>query len=168
MMALWAPGMACPRSPATRHDEPVEIRRAHVADAMAVAGVWLRSRAASAPQIPPPLHRDDDVHDYFERVVLLEQEVWVAEANGGVVALLVLDGDWIGQLYVDPEHCGKGVGSQLIAIAKRERPDGLKLWTFEANRGARRYYERHGFVATGSTLGANEEGAPDVRYEWQP
>ncbi len=149
-------------------DVPVEIRRAHVADAGAVASVWLRSRTASAPQIPPPVHSDDDVHDYFERVMLSEQEVWVAEANGGVVALLVLDGDWIEQLYVDPEHCGNSIGSQLIAIAKRERPDELKLWTFEANSGARRFYELHGFVATGSTPGANEEGAPDVRYEWQP
>lgn len=130
--------------------------------------MWLRSRAASIPQIPPPLHSNDDVRDFFERVVLAEHEVWVAEANHGVVALLVLDGDSIEQLYVDPEHYGNGIGSQLIAIAKRERPDGLELWTFEANSGARRFYERHDFAATGSTPGDNEEGAADVRYEWQP
>ena len=60
--------------------------------------------------------------------------------------------DWIEQLYVDPEHCGCGIGSQLIAIAKRERPDGHKLWIFEANIGARCFYERHDFAASGSSL----------------
>jgi hypothetical protein len=60
------------------------------------------------------------------------------------------------------------IGSSLIAVAKRQRPGGLKLWTFEANSRARRFYERHGFVVTGGTDGGNEEGAPDVRYEWRP
>jgi hypothetical protein len=31
---------------------------------------------------------------------------------------------------------------------------------------ARRFYERHGFVAEATTDGDNEEGAPDVRYRW--
>lgn len=53
-----------------------------------------------------------------------------------------------------------------MAVAKRQRPSALRLWTFEANVRARRFYERHGFVATGSTAGDNEEGAPDVLYEW--
>ena len=43
-----------------------------------------------------------------------------------------------------------------------------QLWTFQSNHGARRFYERHGFVAVQHTDGDNEEGAPDVRYEWRP
>jgi GNAT superfamily N-acetyltransferase len=146
----------------------VKIRRSEVAESRAVADVWLRSRIASIPQIPPPVHSDGDVRDYFEHVVLAQQEVWVAEADGVVVALLALNGDWIEQMYADPDHWGDGIGSQLIALAKQERPDGLKLWTFQSNTGARRFYERHGFAATGSTSGDNEEGAPDIRYEWRP
>lgn len=146
----------------------MNIRRADFVDAEAVAEVWLRSRLASIPGIPPPVHSDSDVRGYFERLVLPEEELWVAEAGGAVVALLALDDYWIEQLYVDPEHCSKGIGSHLIAVAKRERPDWLRLWTFQANAGSRRFYERHGFVATGSTPGDNEEGAPDVRYEWRP
>jgi hypothetical protein len=43
------------------------------------------------------------------------------------------------------------------------------LWTFQTNTGARRFYERHGFVAVDETDGsANEERAPDVRYAWRP
>lgn len=32
--------------------------------------------------------------------------------------------------------------------------------------GARRFYERHGFVVVDATEGDNEEGAPDVCYQW--
>ena len=120
------------------------------------------------PAIPAPVHTDDEVRDHFCDVVLPTKEVWVADRGGAVVALLVLEDEWIDQLYVDPDFIGDGLGSSLIAVAKAERPGGLKLWTFAANTRARRFYERHGFVATGTTDGDNEEGAPDVRYEWRP
>jgi GNAT superfamily N-acetyltransferase len=67
---------------------------------------------------------------------------------------------------VDPPHTGHGLGSWLVEYAKAEHPGHLDLWTFQANAGARRFYERHGFVAVETTDGDNEEGAPDVRYCW--
>lgn len=142
------------------------IRRARVDEAGPIAAVWLRSRTASAPDIPAPAQADDEVRIWFEEVVLSTKEVWVAEDTDAIVALLVLEEEWIDQLYVDPDRVGQGVGELLMAIAKEQHPDGLKLWTFAANAGARRFYERHGFVATASTEGDNEEGAPDIRYEW--
>jgi GNAT superfamily N-acetyltransferase len=62
---------------------------------------------------------------------------------------------------------GRGLGPQLLNLAKDHNPDGLELWTFQANTGARRFYERHGFVTVGTTDADNDEGAPDVRYHWQ-
>ena len=60
---------------------------------------------------------------------------------------------------------GRGIGSALLAVAKRERPQGLRLWAFQTNTGARRFYERHGFVEVRRTDGRdNEERAPDVLY----
>ena len=53
-------------------------------------------------------------------------------------------------------------------MAKRERPQGLQLWAFQSNTGARRFYERHGFVEVRRTDGRdNEEGAPDVLYRYR-
>ena len=144
------------------------IRRARDEEAIEIANTRLRSRAASAPDIPPSVHTDDEVRQWFSKVVLPTKDVWVADLNGAVLALLVIEGDWVEQLYVDPSHTGKGVGSQLLNIAKSHRPRGLQLWTFQANQRARRFYERHGFVPMESTEGRNEEGAPDVRYEWRP
>jgi len=146
----------------------VGIRRARREDVDEVVGVWLRSRRASVPAIPPPVHSEDEVHAWFEEVVFPQSEIWVAEHAGLVVGVLVLEHEWVDQLYVEPGHTGRGIGSRLVAEAKRRRPGGLRLWTFAANDGARRFYERHGFVVTGSTTGDNEEGAPDVRYEWSP
>jgi GNAT superfamily N-acetyltransferase len=143
-------------------------RRAKQEDAAGVAGVWLRSRKASIPSIPAPVHSDEEVHEFFATVVLPERETWVIDSDdGGIVALLVLEPGGIDQLYVDPRHTGQGLGTRLLDVAKSVYPEGLDLWTFAANTGARRFYERHGFVAIAGTEGDNEEGAPDVRYHWQ-
>jgi GNAT superfamily N-acetyltransferase len=116
--------------------------------------------------IPPTIHSDVEVHRWFEEAVLPNCEVWVAASGGEAVALMVLDHEWIDQLYVDPAAMGRGIGRALLEHAKRLRPTGLKLWTFQSNHDARRFYEAHGFVATAMTMGANEERAPDVCYEW--
>jgi GNAT superfamily N-acetyltransferase len=137
-----------------------------VSDARSIADVWLRSRRAAAPSIPAPAHTDDDVREWFATVVVPLRETWVVTDDATVVAMLVLDNGWVDQLYVDPLHTSRGLGSRLLDLAKRENPGGLDLWTFEANAGAQRFYERHGFVAVATTRGDNEEGTPDVRYYW--
>jgi len=44
----------------------------------------------------------------------------------------------------------------------------LKLWTFQRNTNARRFYEKHGFIADRMTDGmGNEEREPDMRYVWK-
>ncbi len=146
----------------------VTIREAAAADAVAVAETWLRSRRASVPAIPAPVHSDDEVRTWFVEVVVPAQATWVAEVDGAVAALLVLDGPWVDQLYVDPRRTGQGLGTALINVAKQQRPGGLELWTFQNNAGARRFYQRHGFTEVGRTDGDNEEGAPDVRLRWEP
>jgi putative acetyltransferase len=140
-------------------------RRAGAADGEAVADVWLRSRRASEPAIPPPVHTDDEVREWLDSVVV-DRETWVIEEDGAVVALLVLDGGWVDQLYVDPACTGRRLGSRLMALAKARCPSGLDLWTFQANVGAIRFYAHHGFVEVGRTDGDNEEGAPDLRMRW--
>lgn len=89
--------------------------------------------------------------------------------TAAVVAVMLLEGDWIEQLYVDPSWIGQGIGTRLLELAKRSRPDGLQLWAFQSNHRAHRFYERHGFVVAERTDGStNMERAPDVRYAWRP
>ena len=147
------------------------IRRGTPDDAIAAAEVWLRSRKAAVPAIPEPRHTDDEVRHHFQTVVVMQRELWLAvdDSDAHVTGLLVLDGADVDQLYVDPERWGRGIGSGLMEHAKQLRPQGLWLWTFQTNTGARRFYERHGFVVVDETDGSgNEERAPDVRYAWRP
>jgi GNAT superfamily N-acetyltransferase len=146
----------------------VVLRRAVGSDAHAAADVWLRSFAAALPTIRRP-HSDEEVRVYFRDVVVPSLETWVAVADRQVVGLLVLDGSTISQLYLDPLWRGRGLGGRLVALAKRRRPAGLELWTFQVNGPAQRFYARHGFVAVEQTDGSgNEEREPDVRYMWRP
>jgi predicted N-acetyltransferase YhbS len=85
-----------------------------------------------------------------------------AAAAAGTIPPL-LDRNWLEQLYVDPDLTGQGVGSTLLALAKRERPDGLRLWTFVSNLGARRFYLRHGFREVERTDGARNWAASRTR-----
>ena len=102
--------------------------------------------------------------------VLNDQEAWLAVADDGtVLGLMVLDGDWIEQLYMDPAWTGRGLGTRFVELAKQRRPGGLQLWTFVSNVRAQRFYERHGFTVAERTDGSgNEEKAPDLRYVWRP
>jgi GNAT superfamily N-acetyltransferase len=143
------------------------IRPAELHEARDLADLWLRSRLASFPSIPPTVHSDDEVRRWFEGVVLPLREVWVAEQGLRPMALMILDGAHVDQLYVDPSCTGHGLGGALLHHAKVRRPTGLTLWTFQSNLGARRFYERHGFVAV-ATTDDNEERVPAVRYEWRP
>lgn len=143
------------------------VRRARPDEAGPAAEVWLASRRAAFPAVPAPTHDDADVRRWFAGVVFGGgREVWVAEGGGALVAVLVLRDTWLEQLYVAPGHTGRGVGSALLGVAKSGRPF-LQLWAFQSNVGARRFYERHGFVAVETTEGDNEEGEPDVRYQWR-
>ncbi|MGI8310416.1 GNAT family N-acetyltransferase [Saccharopolyspora hattusasensis] len=144
------------------------LRRAGDADALDMADVWLRSVAAALPTVRRA-HGDDVVRSWFSRVVVPQRECWVAVDAGSVVGLLVLDGAELDQLYLEPLWRGRGLGGRFVDLAKRRRPGGLDLWTFQVNAPAQRFYERHGFVEVERTEGRrNEEREPDIRYAWRP
>ena len=121
----------------------------------------------------PLAHTEEDVRHWVAHRLIPSGGVVVAERRGSVVAAMHterVDGvSWITQMAVDPALVGTGVGSCLLANALRTLPAPIRLYTFQANVGARRFYERHGFRAIEFTDGqANEERCPDVLYELQP
>jgi ribosomal protein S18 acetylase RimI-like enzyme len=144
------------------------LRRAHPDDSEAVADVFLASRVAAMPYLPD-LHTAEETRAWIRDVVLAEHDVRVAEVEGAVAGFLALGGATIEHLYVRPELQGRGIGSALLALAKDLRGDGFRLWVFQRNAGARRFYERHGLRLVELTDGAaNEEREPDALYEWRP
>ena len=142
------------------------IRRSRAEDVDAIAEVYDRSFATLS--FLPMLHTLEEHRVWFARVVD-EREVWVWDEDGLVLGFIALDDAMIDYLYVEPELAGRGIGSALLQHAKKQRPAGFSLWTFQQNEGARRFYERHGLRVVRLTDGANnEEKTPDALYAWRP
>jgi GNAT superfamily N-acetyltransferase len=148
----------------------IVIRVATAADADAVTDVYLASRKRLL-SYAPLAHSDEDVRRWIGEFLIPRGGVWVAVADGVVVGMMALSQDgsygWVDQLYLRPESVGQGIGSGLLRLAKTQLSQPIRLYTFQANLGARRFYERHGFQAVEFTDGmGNEEKCPDVLYEW--
>ncbi len=153
--------------------EPLLLRAATAADAPRVAQILIASRDAHLP-FAPMAHTPDEVRGWVAQVLVPSGGVRVAEIGGALRAMAAHAVDngcgWIEQLYVEPGFTGRGLGEALLQRALAELHAAgahpVRLWCFEANTGARRFYERHGFVAVDFTDGrGNEEGQPDVLYE---
>src|SRR4051794_9461456 len=141
------------------------LRPATTADAHQVTELYLATRRAAEPAMPPQLHTPESVLAYMT-VVLADKEVWVAETDG-IVGFMTLDDAFLDALYVGPDHQGFGIGNSLLDLAKARRPDGFALWVFATNAPARGFYHRHGLLELEHTDGSgNEERAPDVRMAW--
>lgn len=149
--------------------EPV-LRPAAAEDAAVMAHAFLRSRIFATPEIPN-LHDEADVTGWITGRIE-HDDAWVADVDGVVVAEMILarppdsDGPMhLDHLYLDPAWMGRGLGDRMLALADERSGGALELWTHQVNSGARRFYERHGFVAVETTDGTtNEERLPDVRY----
>ena len=116
----------------------------------------------------PYLPRIDDEHRPQLGGWFIERgPIFLYEEGGAVVGFSGVHEGELTHLYVDPEAQNRGIGSALLEHAKAESPDGLYLWVFQKNEGARRLYERHGFRLVELTDGAgNMEREPDARYQW--
>ncbi|HEY4621378.1 MAG TPA: GNAT family N-acetyltransferase [Gaiellaceae bacterium] len=148
------------------------IRRATLEDADELAAILRAAMRGAMPWLPD-LHTPEEDCRFLRTIVLPNEEVWVAEVDErpvGFVALGSREGAvYLQHIYVTPERQSRGLGSELINRAKERRPTGFRLWVFQKNDGARRFYERHGLRLVELTDGSgNEEREPDALYEWVP
>ena len=148
-----------------RASDAATLRTARPEDAAACAAIF--NAWVDATDWLPRVHPPGDVARHYREMVMQVCRVTVAEVDGAMAGFIAVDGEgYVGGLYVAPEARGRGIGAALLDAAKRERPEGLTLWTFAANAPARRFYARQGFAELGGTDGENDEGLPDVRFGW--
>jgi RimJ/RimL family protein N-acetyltransferase len=145
------------------------MRSATTEDAADVVRVLRASRLRFMPYAPPAHSETDDLSWARDSLIPLGG-VTVALVNDEIIGVLAVKstqgGSWIDQLYIHPEHCGRGVGSQLMTLALTSLRRPIRLYTFQQNKRSRRFYERFGFSPVEWGDGSkNEEGCPDMLYE---
>ncbi|MFC7420252.1 GNAT family N-acetyltransferase [Iodobacter arcticus] len=137
-------------------------------DSKAIAALYLASRKAQLPYAPL-VHSDEAIYSWVAEILIKTDHITAASKKGVIYGFIATSGNegrqWINHLYIHPSHTGQGIGSALLEYALPLMPRPLYLHTFQANTGARRFYERHGFLALEFSDGSNnEENCPDVLY----
>jgi ribosomal protein S18 acetylase RimI-like enzyme len=129
------------------------LRRARPEDAAAIAGLVNRAYEKYLPRIGrPPAPMLADYPDVIRR-----HEVWAAEADGAIIAVLVLipenDVLLIDNIAVDPARQAAGLGRRLMAFAESEAQRqgfaALRLYTNEKMTENIAFYTRLGYRETG-------------------
>jgi GNAT superfamily N-acetyltransferase len=160
----------------------VEIRRAVVADAAAIADVHVRTWQGAYTHIfGPQLLADMDVEVRAAR--------WRRWLEEGEVAFVALEEDrvtgfvWVGPsrdpdaqgelyaIYVLPASWGSEAGAALMRAgvdAMRSAGYGdAVLWVLEDNPRARRFYEREGWALDGGVKDDNHLGVRVVELRYR-
>ncbi len=96
--------------------------------------------------------------DLVGDVYLPRARTVVAEREGRIVGFIGLIGTFIGGLFVDPRAHGRGIGRHLVLHASNLKGE-LAVEVYEANQGARAFYERLGFIAV-SRREVDDEALP--------
>jgi ribosomal protein S18 acetylase RimI-like enzyme len=105
-------------------------------------------------------------HVYFLNHILPEQfQIELVLIDEKVVGMIAYNETEISQLYIHVEYQGIGIGQTLLNKVKQKSNGRLTLYTFEINKKAQQFYEKHGFkiIDRGHE---NEENLPDILYEW--
>ena len=91
------------------------LRRPTSADAEAAAAVM-----TAAGEGAEEVTADDVRHEWH--LLDADGEVWIAESDGLVAAVAELlkraDDHVASEAYIDPEHRGRGLGSELVALSR--------------------------------------------------
>jgi putative acetyltransferase len=144
------------------------IRSYREEDFDAVTILWRIAREKSLPEFQRAKgHFFYEDREYFRDHILKQNQVFVVEEEGRVIAFLAMREDFIDHLYVHPDAQRRGVGKALLAHARQLSPEHLWLYTLQINMNARSFYEKNGFTAEKFGISPPPESEPDVEYHWR-
>ena len=134
----------------------LHVRGAGVADHALLVALWRRSVEATHAFLAPG--NVDEIESEVRRALAAAPELWLAEAEGAPVGFLGCTGNHVDMLFVAPEFFRRGVGTALLAHARRLHGP-LTVEVNEGNAGARAFYRARGFTRTGRSP-VDSEGRP--------
>jgi len=125
----------------------------------------LEDWAASNYEIPL-VHNVEERADYG-RWLLEHTNVTMIHNSSGVVGFLALEKHIIQGLYIKKDFQGFGFGQAAIKFAQKQFEE-LRLWVFQSNIGAQKFYQRLGFQIVEKSDGEdNDYRLPDIFYCWR-
>lgn len=134
-----------------------------------VTAFWFEAMQVAMPEMMKRMnHNLEGAREFFQNSVVTESQLWVYEFENTPIAFLALADDFVDRLYVTPAHHRRGVGRALLDYAKTLSPNHLWLYTHAANKLARVFYEKNGFIAENFGVSPAPESEPDVEYHWRP
>jgi GNAT superfamily N-acetyltransferase len=143
------------------------IRPYKSGDYAAITSLWRQAREQAFPEFQREKgHTFEEDQAYFRDVILINNDVWVAEVDGEAVAFMAISGDFIDQLFVDPGQQRNGLGKALLDHARTLSPEHLWLFTLQINTNGRAFYEKNGFRAVKFGFSPPPESEPDIEYHW--
>ena len=150
------------------------IRPAVAADMAAVADLWHEGwHDAHAGHVPDGLTAARTLEAFHARTPARVADTTVAEVDGRLAGFIMIEGDEVEQVFVDPGHHGGGVGGPLLGEGERRVAAAgyAEAWlaVVVGNARARRFYEKHGWRDAGDlpyevTAGGATYVSPCRRY----
>ncbi|HET6729741.1 MAG TPA: GNAT family N-acetyltransferase [Jiangellaceae bacterium] len=135
--------------------EGIELRRATLDDAEAVASIWRDGwRDGHLGNVPDELVAARTLESFSSRAAQRVGDTVVFVVGGAVAGFVMVVDDEVEQVYVSSRHRGTGVAAALLDEAERlVRSNGHErawLAVVAGNARARRFYERMGWTDEGA------------------
>ncbi len=145
------------------------IRRYRDDDFESVLAIWFSAMQVSIPALLVRMgHTLENSREFFRTNLTKDCDVWVYEHDDHPAAFISLKGEFIDRLYVSPHHQRQGIGLALLDHARNLSPLHLWLYTDQANKLSRSFYEKNGFTAIRFGVTPPPASEPDVEYHWYP
>ncbi|WHY03122.1 GNAT family N-acetyltransferase [Neobacillus sp. DY30] len=142
----------------------IEIIKYNPSYAAETVEMWRNSKEQAIGQ--KEMHSFENHVDFLNQILAKQNQVDIAFMDEKVVGMIAYNENEISQLYIHLDYQGLGIGQILLEKVKEQSAGRLTLYTFEVNKRAQRFYEKNGFNIIGRG-NENEEGLPDILYEWK-
>lgn len=128
---------------------------------------WFEAMQVATPELIKRMNYEfQDAREYFKNSVIPTNKIWIYELHQKPVGFIGMQDDLIDRLYVNPQHHRQGIGQSLLEFAKTLSPNHLWLYTHQANKMSRAFYEKNNFIAEKFCISSPPESEPDVEYHW--
>ncbi|MEM7533297.1 MAG: N-acetyltransferase [Chloroflexota bacterium] len=139
------------------------IRKFRDSDIERAAEIWLAGSIEAHGFVPSSFWRDNlpDLKDKY----LPGAQGYVYVVDAIIQGILVLKGDFIHLLFVDPTAQRQGIGTALIQTIQSQHKN-LKLTVYVQNMQAISFYQQQGFVIISEGLD-EQTGCAEYTMAWK-